>query len=165
MAQLQLQVGRLQFSICFPPKRVILPLPSLPWRLGAPARLCGRAASQSFRLCESTGGAVPVPASVAGLQMQALLSTVAGRVLQTAATLVSDENDSEMPLADTSQTEVEFADGLSCETFSAFPCEKLDSTWIMTPAQEAHAKAILEASGNVCDIRFKLCPARLSDEV
>ena len=32
-------------------------------------------------------------------------------------------------------------------------------------AQEAHAKAILEASGNVCDIRFKLCPARLSDEV
>ena len=27
------------------------------------------------------------------------------------------------------------------------------------------AKAILEASGNVCDIRFKLCPARLSDEV
>ena len=108
---------------------------------------------------------MPVPASVAGLQMQALFSTVAGRVLQTAATLVSDEHDSEMPLADTSQTEVEFADGLSCETFSAFPCEKLDSTWIMTPAQEAHAKAILEASGNVCDIRFKLCPARLSDEV
>ena len=35
----------------------------------------------------------------------------------------------------------------------------------MVPAQEAHAKAILEQSKNVRDIRFKLCPSQLRDEV
>ena len=55
--------------------------------------------------------------------------------------------------------------GLSVETFRAFPVDRLDSTWIMVPAQEAHAKAILEQSKNVRDIRFKLCPSQLRDEV
>lgn len=55
--------------------------------------------------------------------------------------------------------------GLSVETFRAFPADRLDSTWIMVPAQEAHAKAILEQSKNVRDIRFKLCPSQLRDEV
>lgn len=35
----------------------------------------------------------------------------------------------------------------------------------MVPAQEAHAKAILESSTNLRDIRFKLCPSQLRDEV
>ncbi len=55
--------------------------------------------------------------------------------------------------------------GISIETFSAFPHDKLDDTWIMVPAQEAHAKTILESSTNLRDIRFKLCPSQLRDEV
>jgi hypothetical protein len=55
--------------------------------------------------------------------------------------------------------------GISIETFSAFPHDKLDDTWIMVPVQEAHAKAILESSTNLRDIRFKLCPSQLRDEV
>ena len=35
----------------------------------------------------------------------------------------------------------------------------------MVPAQESHAKAILESSANIRDIRFKMCPSHLRDEV
>jgi hypothetical protein len=36
---------------------------------------------------------------------------------------------------------------------------------IMIPAQEAHAKKILEASQNLRSLRFELCPKSLPDEV
>jgi hypothetical protein len=36
---------------------------------------------------------------------------------------------------------------------------------IMIPAQEAHANKILQASGNLREIRFQLCPRLLPDEV
>jgi hypothetical protein len=35
----------------------------------------------------------------------------------------------------------------------------------MIPAQEAHAKKILDASQNIRDLRFQLCPKSLPDEV
>jgi len=55
--------------------------------------------------------------------------------------------------------------GLSFETFSAFPVDKLDSCWIMVPAQESHAKAMLKCSPTMRQMRFALCPSRLRDEV
>mmetsp|Transcript_91795 Transcript_91795/g.134171 ORF Transcript_91795/g.134171 Transcript_91795/m.134171 type:complete len:173 (+) Transcript_91795:68-586(+) len=96
--------------------------------------------------------------------MQNFFSTVAARVLETAEKLVADENDSAVSEVELQPAEIEFAEGLSIETFSAFPVDKLDSCWIMVPAQESHAKAMLKCSPTMRQMRFALCPSRLRDE-
>mmetsp|Transcript_65713 Transcript_65713/g.176074 ORF Transcript_65713/g.176074 Transcript_65713/m.176074 type:complete len:115 (+) Transcript_65713:74-418(+) len=86
-------------------------------------------------------------------------------VLSVAAKMVGDESDD----TDTnhevvSQCDIEFADGLTPETFTGFPRSQLDDSWIMVPSQELHAKRLLELSTNLRHIRFELCPKRMKDE-
>mmetsp|Transcript_46801 Transcript_46801/g.95714 ORF Transcript_46801/g.95714 Transcript_46801/m.95714 type:complete len:151 (+) Transcript_46801:186-638(+) len=96
--------------------------------------------------------------------MIGLFSGVKNAVLEAASKIVADDQDVPIPSAQVDPAHVEFADGLTDETFSAFPREKLDDAWIMVPTQEAHAKSILELSENLRNVRFKLCPSVLKDE-
>lgn len=93
-----------------------------------------------------------------------LFSGVRNAMVDVASKIVADDQDVQMPQADVESAHVEFADGLTFETFSAFPREKLDESWIMVPAQEAHAKSILERSENLRNVRFRMCPSVLKDE-
>eukprot|EP00287_Rhodomonas_sp_CCMP768_P002192 CAMPEP_0196735594 /NCGR_PEP_ID=MMETSP1091-20130531/13980_1 /TAXON_ID=302021 /ORGANISM="Rhodomonas sp., Strain CCMP768" /LENGTH=226 /DNA_ID=CAMNT_0042079247 /DNA_START=77 /DNA_END=758 /DNA_ORIENTATION=- len=96
--------------------------------------------------------------------MLGLLSGMKQAVVDVASKIVADDQDEETPPCQVEAAHVEFADGLTFETFSAFPTDKLDDSWIMVPAQEAHAKTILELSENLRSVRFKLCPSVLKDE-
>eukprot|EP00960_Hanusia_phi_P059683 764258-Hanusia_phi.AAC.4 len=60
--------------------------------------------------------------------------------------------------------DIEFAEGLTSDTFALFPRDKLDSSWVMAPSQEQHANSILALSKNLQQIRFRLCPRKLKDE-
>jgi len=60
---------------------------------------------------------------------------------------------------------VTFADALSehPDTFLHFPPPDPNSPWRLTPAQEAHAKEVLQRSERLSALRYSLCPKKITD--
>mmetsp|Transcript_19218 Transcript_19218/g.44317 ORF Transcript_19218/g.44317 Transcript_19218/m.44317 type:complete len:156 (+) Transcript_19218:10-477(+) len=82
-----------------------------------------------------------------------------------AKSLLSDAADEDNTQGvELSQKDIDFAQNVTSETFTGFPAEKLSDVWIMIPAQEAHAKRVLEQCPNLGMIRFDVCPKHMTDE-